>query len=172
MAGNVKRRDIKYYGLSVKGDNNMRMKNVLTIVLAATVLIVASAGNAFASNGWASQSDVSQLTNSGASWYSYIDSTGEFALNGQISWQNGFNHQSSTAGPRYPDVYWAYNTGGTLDTMKDSPINNGGSWSVITYGHGQSSSGTYYIGVVHKYWDSGKQSYIGTSMNNQYYTVP
>jgi hypothetical protein len=149
----------------------MRTKSVLILASVAAMLIVAGTGNAFATNGWASQSDVSILSNSGATYYTSISGTGEFAVNSQISWNNAFNHQSSSAGQRYPEVYWAYNNGGTLSYMKSTPFSYTDVWSAITSGHGQSSTGSYYIGVVHKYWDVSKLTNIATSMINQPYNV-
>jgi hypothetical protein len=177
MVGIVKRRGIKYYGLFVKGDNNMRTKNVLTIVLAATVLIVASAGNACAYT-WNSQTDVTQLTSSSTVlWYDWISSTGSAQLNNPVTWQNGLNHAAYGVGAVKPAPDWSENmkSSGWANYYDQyySTLNYGQAWGIIEQTHDkvQSNSQTY-ITVSPEYFDStGTQLMAVATQKTHSYTI-
>jgi hypothetical protein len=155
----------------------MRTKNVLTIVLAATVLIVASAGNAFAYT-WNSQTDVTQLTSSSTVlWYDWISSTGSAATGQPVTWQNGLNHAAYGVGAVKPAPDWDenMNNGGwqNHDNKYYSTLNYGQAWGIIqnTNLAVQSNSPTY-IKVSPEYFDStGTQLMAIATQKTHSYTI-
>ena len=155
----------------------MNAKSVLTIILAATILIVASAGNAFAST-WNSQTDVTQLTSSSTVlWYSWIDMTGSAQVYSPVTWQNGLNHAAYGVGAVKPAPDWDENmdNGGWKNYYNQyyNTLNYGQAWGVIqsTKKAVQSNSPTY-ITVSPEYFDStGNQLMAIATQKTHSYTI-
>jgi hypothetical protein len=149
----------------------MKYGKLVTLTLAATVLVVMAGANAFAYT-W-SETDYSQITGSPSlNWVTSVPTTDTPTVYGSyVTWSNEFQNNWQYGNSYYPTLFWNNPLGNWADNPSNTALSYGSQpWKPDGSTNLFSGSGEHRITVTHKYGLSYHTNAISVSDNQYFYT--
>jgi len=146
----------------------MKYGKIVTLTLAATMLVAMAGANAFAADTWAN-TDTSTLSGqTSMSWNNFVDNTTPYLTSGApITWENTFQNQYNGAS-QYPTLFSADTIGGWWKNIGQNAVSYRGSWPTQGSAQADSLHGWSRLTVNHR-WGPTKDSNAVSVSHPQYY---